>query len=156
MTPTVFEIGSAHEEGGRREFLASTVELVSDGTGRVSHLRVAETEYLDGKRVPRAGTERLIPADLVLIAMGFSGPEQDELADQLGVPFDGRGNVSRDDRFQTSEAGVFVAGDAGRGQSLIVWAIAEGRSVAAEVDAYLEGRTELPAPVRPTDRAISV
>jgi glutamate synthase (NADPH) small chain len=88
--------------------------------------------------------------------MGFSGPEQDALGEQLGVPFDDRGAVARDGRFQTSEPGVFVAGDAGRGQSLIVWAIAEGRSVAAEVDLYLEGRTELPAPVRPTDRAISV
>jgi glutamate synthase (NADPH) small chain len=156
MMPTVFEVSSAHEEGGRREYLASTVEFVSDGNGRVKQLRVAETEYLDGRRVPRAGTERLIPADLVLLAMGFSGPEQDELGSQLGVPFDERGNVARDHRFQTSEPGVFVAGDAGRGQSLIVWAIAEGRSVAAEVDAYLEGRTELPAPVRPTDRAITV
>ena len=137
-------------------FLASTVEFVDDGNGRVTQLRVAETEYLDGKRVPRAGTERLIPADLVLIAMGFTGPEQEALDAQLSLPFDQRGNVARDDRFQTSEPGVFVAGDAGRGQSLIVWAIAEGRSVAAEVDAYLEGRTELPAPVRPTDRAISV
>ena len=101
---------------------------------------------------------RYVPAslELVLLAMGFSGPEQDAIAAQLGLPFDARGTLTRDDRFQTSEPGVFVAGDAGRGQSLIVWAIAEGRSVAAEVDAYLEGRTELPAPVRPTDRAISL
>jgi glutamate synthase (NADPH/NADH) small chain len=156
MTPTVFEVSTSHEEGGKREFLASTVEFVDDGTGRVSALRVAETEYLDGKRVPKSGTERLIPADLVLLALGFTGPEQAELAEQLEVPFDGRGNLTRNDRFETSEPGVFVAGDAGRGQSLIVWAIAEGRSVAAEVDAYLEGRTELPAPVRPTDHAISI
>lgn len=156
MVPTVFEVSSAHEEGGRREFLSSTVEFIGDGAGRVQALRVAETEYLDGKRVPRAGTERIIPADLVLLALGFTGPEQEQLGAQLGVPFDDRGAVSRDDRFQTTEPGVFVAGDAGRGQSLIVWAIAEGRSVAAEVDAYLEGRTELPAPVRPTDRAMTV
>jgi glutamate synthase (NADPH/NADH) small chain len=129
---------------------------VNDGNGRVQALRVAETEYLDGKRVPKAGTERLIPADLVLLALGFTGPEQEQLDEQLRLPFDQRGNVTRDARFQTPEPGVFVAGDAGRGQSLIVWAIAEGRSVAAEVDAYLEGRTELPAPVRPTDRAISL
>ena len=156
MMPTVFEIASAHEEGGRREFLASTVEFIADENGRVQHLRVAETEYLDGSRVPKAGTERMIPADLVLIAMGFTGPEQRDLADQLGVPFDDHGTVARDARFETSEAGVFVAGDAGRGQSLIVWAIAEGRSVAAAVDAYLEGTTDLPAPVRPTDRAITL
>jgi glutamate synthase (NADPH/NADH) small chain len=156
MSPTVFEVSTSHEEGGRREFLASTVAVVHDGNGRVQALRVAETEYLDGKRVPRAGTERLIPADLVLLALGFTGPEQEQLDEQLRLPFDERGTVTRDARFQTAEPGVFVAGDAGRGQSLIVWAIAEGRSVAAEVDAYLEGRTELPAPVRPTDRAISL
>jgi glutamate synthase (NADPH/NADH) small chain len=156
MSPTVFEVSTSHEEGGHREFLASTVEFVNDGNGRVQALRVAETEYLDGKRVPKAGSERLIPADLVLLALGFTGPEQEQLDEQLSLPFDQRGNVTRDARFQTAEPGVFVAGDAGRGQSLIVWAIAEGRSVAAEVDAYLEGRTELPAPVRPTDRAISL
>jgi glutamate synthase (NADPH/NADH) small chain len=156
MVPTVFEVSSAHEEGGKREFLASTVEFIGDEQGRVKELRVAETEYLDGRRVPKAGTERVIPADLVLLAMGFTGPEQELLGEQLGVPFDARGNVDRDQRFQTSEPGVFVAGDAGRGQSLIVWAIAEGRSVAAEVDLYLEGRTELPAPVRPTDRALAI
>jgi glutamate synthase (NADPH) small chain len=156
MVPTVFEIASAHEEGGRREFLSSTVEFLGDETGRVAALRVAETEYIDGARVPKAGTERILPADLVLLAMGFSGPERERLADQLDVPFDERGTVARDDDFQTDRPGVFVAGDAGRGQSLIVWAIAEGRSVAAAVDSYLEGETGLPAPVRPTDRALTL
>jgi glutamate synthase (NADPH/NADH) small chain len=156
MTPTVFEVSSAHEEGGKREYLSSTVEFLADEHGRVKGLRVAETEYVDGQRIPKAGTERVLPADLVLLAMGFSGPEQGLLGDQLGVAFDERGNVAREGDFQTAEAGVFVAGDAGRGQSLIVWAIAEGRSVAAGVDAYLEGETSLPAPVRPTDRAISL
>jgi glutamate synthase (NADPH/NADH) small chain len=156
MVPTVFEVASAHEEGGRREFLSSTVEFLADDSGRVTALRVAETEYIDGKRIPKAGTERVLPADLVLLAMGFSGPERDLLADQLDVPFDDRGNVARDADFQTDQPGVFVAGDAGRGQSLIVWAIAEGRSVAAAVDAYLEGETDLPAPVRPTDRALTL
>ena len=155
MVPTVFETSSAHEEGGTREFLSSTVEFVADDDGRVKALRVAETEYIGGRRVPKSGTERLIPADLVLLAMGFSGPEQEFLAGQLGTPFDDRGNVVRDHAFQTGEPGVFVAGDAGRGQSLIVWAIAEGRSVAAAVDAYLEGTTDLPAPVLPTDRALT-
>ena len=155
MVPTVFEVSSAHEEGGEREFLASTAEFVAGDDGRVAALRVAETEYLDGRRVPRAGTERLIPADLVLLALGFTGPERDLLEAQLGVPFADDGAVARDDRFATDRPGVFVAGDAGRGQSLIVWAIAEGRSVAAAVDGYLEGSSELPAPVRPTDRAMA-
>ncbi|MFD1713577.1 glutamate synthase subunit beta [Amnibacterium flavum] len=154
--PTLFEVASAHEEGGDREYLASTVEFISDGEGNVKGLRVAETEYLDGRRVPKAGTEREIPADLVLLALGFTGPESDDLDTQLRVPFDGRGNVERGGDYQTSQPGVFVAGDAGRGQSLIVWAIAEGRAAAAAVDTYLEGETELPSPVRPTDRAIAV
>jgi glutamate synthase (NADPH/NADH) small chain len=156
MVPTVFEIASAHEEGGRREFLASTVEFVGDDQGRVTGLRVAETEYVDGRRIPKAGTERVLQADLVLIAMGFTGPEQDGLRDQLEVPFEAHGTVRRGDSYETDVPGVFVAGDAGRGQSLIVWAIAEGRAAAAAVDAYLEGSTELPSPVRPTDRALTL
>ncbi|WP_375400219.1 glutamate synthase subunit beta [uncultured Amnibacterium sp.] len=156
MVPTVFEINSAHEEGGRREYLASTVEFLSDDAGRVSGLRVAETEYVDGHRVPKTGTERVLPADLVLLALGFTGPEQRLLTDQIGLHFDDHGSVRRDESFATDASGVFVAGDAGRGQSLIVWAIAEGRSAAAAVDAFLEGRTDLPAPVRPTDRAIAL
>ncbi len=156
MTPIVFEVASAHEEGGQREFLASTVEFLGDAEGKVTGLRVAETEYIGSRRVPKAGTERIIPADLVLIAMGFTGPEQDDLADQLELAFEAGGAAKRDDGYETGQPGVFVAGDAGRGQSLIVWAIAEGRSVAAAVDAYLEGETTLPAPVLPTDRAIGL
>ena len=156
MDPRVFEVSSAHEEGGKREFLASTVEFLRNEAGEVRALRVAETEFVDGRRVPKSGTEREIPADLVLIAMGFTGPEQQFLAEQLGIRFDARGNVVRNDDFATAEAGVFVAGDAGRGQSLIVWAIAEGRAAAAAVDRYLEGETQRPAPIRPTDRGISL
>jgi len=156
MQPNIFEVSSAHEEGGERVYLASTVEFLANEAGEVRALRVAETEYLDGKRVPKSGTEREIPADLVLVAMGFTGAESDALEDQLRVPFDDHGNVARDDHYETSESGVFVAGDAGRGQSLIVWAIAEGRAAAAAVDRFLEGETQLPAPVRPTDRAIAV
>ncbi len=155
MAPTLFEITSAHEEGGERMFLASTVEFLANDVGEVRAIRVAETEYIDGRRVPRAGTEREIPADLVLLALGFTGTQSDLLTDQLRVPCE-RGNVERDGDYQTSESGVFVAGDAGRGQSLIVWAIAEGRAAAAAVDRYLEGDTELPAPIRPTDRALSL
>jgi glutamate synthase (NADPH/NADH) small chain len=156
MDPTVFEVSSAHEEGGRREYLASTVEFLANEFGEVRAIRVAETEYLDGRRVPKAGTEREIPADLVLLALGFTGPEQSELSDQLGLPFDARGNVTRGGEYETNEPGVFVAGDAGRGQSLIVWAIAEGRAAAAAVDRYLEGETSLPSPIKPTDRAIAI
>ncbi len=155
MSPTLFEVSSAHEEGGERVYLASTVEFLRNDVGEVRAIRVAETEYLDGKRVPKSGTEREIPADLVLLALGFTGTESDLLEDQLAVPME-RGTVIRDNDYQTSEAGVFVAGDAGRGQSLIVWAIAEGRSAAAAVDRYLEGETLLPSPVRPTDHAISI
>ncbi|MGI6878194.1 glutamate synthase subunit beta [Microbacterium sp. gxy059] len=156
MTPTVFEVSSAHEEGGERQFLASTVEFLGDESGQVRALRVAETEYVDGGRVPKSGTEREIPADLVLIAMGFTGPEQEHLAGQLGTRFTGRGAVERDDAYATSTPGVFVAGDAGRGQSLIVWAIAEGRAAAAEVDRFLMGETALPRPVAPTDAPIGL
>lgn len=156
-TPTLFEMQSAHEEGGERTFLVSTVEFLGNAAGEVRALRVAETEYLpDGRRVPRSGTEREIPADLVLIAMGFTGPERTTLEEQLGTPFTSRGNVQRGDRYETATPGVFVAGDAGRGQSLIVWAIAEGRAAAAAVDEHLMGHTSLPSPVRPTDVAIGL
>jgi glutamate synthase (NADPH/NADH) small chain len=156
MAPLVFEVSSAHEEGGERAYLASTVEFLGNEAGEVRALRVAETEFVDGRRVPKSGTEREIPADLVLIAMGFTGPERTHLEDQLGAQFTSRGAVERDDVFQTTAPGVFVAGDAGRGQSLIVWAIAEGRAAAAHVDQYLMGETSLPAPVRPTDGAIGL
>lgn len=154
--PTLFEMSSAHEEGGTREYLASTVEFLANENGAVRAIRVAETEYLDGRRVPKAGTEREVPADLVLLALGFTGPESADLHAQLQLPFDDRGNVERGPDYSTSHAGIFVAGDAGRGQSLIVWAIAEGRAAAASVDAYLEGETHLPSPVKPTDRAIAI
>ena len=155
-TPTLFEVSSAHEEGGERVFLASTVEFLRNEVGEVRAIRVAETEYLDGRRVPKAGTEREIPADLVLLALGFTGAEHDLIDGQLPIPFDSRGNIERDGQYETSESGVFVAGDAGRGQSLIVWAIAEGRAAASAVDRYLEGETQLPFPVKPTDHAIAL
>ncbi|TFD93923.1 glutamate synthase subunit beta [Cryobacterium lactosi] len=156
MSPTLFEVSSAHEEGGTREYLASTIEFLANDAGEVRAIRVAETEYLDGRRVPKAGTEREIPADLVLLALGFTGPDTAELTHELHVPLDDRSNVVRDSDYQTSHEGVFVAGDAGRGQSLIVWAIAEGRAAAAAVDRYLEGETQLPAPVKPTDHSFAI
>ncbi|MCW4384371.1 glutamate synthase subunit beta [Salinibacterium sp. SYSU T00001] len=153
--PTLFEVQSAHEEGGERVYLASTVEFLSNEVGEVRAIRVAETEYIDGRRVPKSGTEREIPADLVLLALGFTGPERQDLEGQLSLSFDGT-VPARESNYESDHSGVFVAGDAGRGQSLIVWAIAEGRAVAAEVDRFLEGDTLLPAPVRPTDRPIAL
>ncbi len=156
MHPTLFEVQSAHEEGGNRHFLASTVEFLSNDVGEVRAIRVAETEYLDGRRVPKAGTEREIPADLVLLALGFTGPETRELDEQLRLPVTDRGNIERAGDYSTAQPGVFVAGDAGRGQSLIVWAIAEGRAAASAVDRYLEGDTELPSPIAAHARAFSI
>lgn len=152
--PNLFEVASAHEEFGERKYLSSTVEFVGD-KGQLTGVKVAETQFVDGKRVPKPGTERVIPADLVFLALGFSGPESKDLENQLRVKFDEQGNVVRDSKYHSGD-GVFVAGDAGRGQSLIVWAIAEGRAAAAAVDEFLEGQTQLPFPVKPTDRPISV
>ncbi len=155
MMPTLFEMASAHEENGERTYLASTVEFLGEN-GKVTGVKVAETEFVDGKRLPKAGTERIIPADLVLLALGFTGVEGDELQEQSSIELDARGNVARAGNWATNADDVFVAGDAGRGQSLIVWAIAEGRAAAASIDAYLVGRTELPSPVKPTDRPLSI
>lgn len=154
MMPNIFEVASAHEEFGERKYLHSTVEFVSEN-GTLTGVRVADTQFVDGKRVPAPGTERVLPADLVLLALGFTGPESKDLVSQLGTELDKRTNVSRDGRYQNQD-GVFVAGDAGRGQSLIVWAIAEGRAAAAAIDEYLEGETELPFPVKPTDQPLAV
>ena len=154
MMPNLFEVASAHEEFGERKYLHSTVEFVGTD-GVLTGVKVADTEFVDGKRVPKAGTERVLPADLVFLALGFVGPESQELTTQLDTPLDARGNVARDGKYKVAE-GLFAAGDAGRGQSLIVWAIAEGRAAAAAIDEYLEGETGLPFPVKPTDRPISV
>jgi glutamate synthase (NADPH/NADH) small chain len=151
--PMTFRVSSAHEEGGDRVYASSTQEFLGDDEGRVRALRMVE---VDATFQPIEGTEREIPAELVLLAMGFTGPEQPGLVEQLGVELDERGNVARDASYATSVAGVFVAGDAGRGQSLIVWAIAEGRAAAAAVDRFLTGSTNLPSPIPPTERPISV
>ena len=153
--PTLYEVSSSHEEGGERKYLASTVEFVADESGKlVRGLHIAETGFTENGREPIPGTEHLIEADLVLIAMGFTGPEPiDE--DGLALGHDSRGAFERQQDFSTSLPGMFVAGDAGRGQSLIVWAIAEGRAAAASVDAFLMGETALPSPVTAFDRAFS-
>jgi glutamate synthase (NADPH) small chain len=151
--PMTFRISSAHEEAGDRVYAVSTQEFLGDDDGRVRALRLVE---VDASFQPVAGTEREIPAQLVLLAMGFTGPQRAGLVEQLGVDLDERGNVARDAAYAASVDGVFVAGDAGRGQSLIVWAIAEGRAAAAAVDRYLTGETSLPSPIPPTARPLVV
>ena len=154
--PMLFRVSTSHEEGEvDREFAVSTTEFVGVD-GQVKELHLTEVTFVEGKLTPVPGTERVIPADLVLLAMGFVGPQPDGVVAELGVDLDARGNIARDADFQTSVPGVFVAGDAGRGQSLIVWAIAEGRSAANGVDAYLQGTSSLPRPIAPTDRPLVV
>jgi len=127
---------------------------LGNDAGEVRAVVVAETEYRDGGRYPKPGTEQEIPADLVLLALGYRGAEHQTLTDQLGLGVDSRGNLDRTKDYATEKPGVFVAGDAGRGASLIVWAIAEGRAVASQVDEFLEGDTLLPAPVSAFDRPL--
>jgi glutamate synthase (NADPH) small chain len=153
--PMTFRVSSAHEEGGRRVYAVSTQEFVTDEAGHVRALRLVEVEFSGGKFEPVPGSQRDLPADLVLLAMGFTGPEQGALLTDLGVEYDPRGNVARDANYATSVPGVFVAGDMGRGQSLIVWAIAEGRSAAAGLDAHLSGESVLPVAIPPTARPMA-
>lgn len=154
--PMIYRISSAHEELDNRFFAVSTEKFLGDSNGNVRALQLIETRMDDGKFEPIAGTEREIPADFVFLAMGFTGPEKNSLLSQLEVELDARGNIMRDENYQSSTDAVFVCGDAGRGQSLIVWAIAEGRSAAAAVDKYLMGHTQLPAPIEPTARPLMV
>jgi glutamate synthase (NADPH/NADH) small chain len=151
----IFRVSSAHEEGGDRLYGVSTTEFVGDAAGRVRALRLTGVEFTGGRFEPVPGTDRELPCDLVLLAMGFTGARRAGLLADLGVAMDARGNVARDASFATSVPGVFVAGDMGRGQSLIVWAIAEGRSAAAAVDAYLMGDSSLPAPIAATARPLA-
>jgi glutamate synthase (NADPH/NADH) small chain len=150
----VYRVSSAHEEGGERVYSVNTERFVDDGNGHVRALLIHEVEMVDGRFQKVAGTDRELPADFVFLAMGFVGPEKGGWLEQLGVAFDQRGNVARNEQYMTNVPGVFVAGDMGRGQSLIVWAIAEGRSCAAGVDRWLTGETQLPAPIPPTARPL--
>jgi glutamate synthase (NADPH/NADH) small chain len=154
--PMTYRVSSAHEEAGDRVYAVSTQQFLGDDDGNVAALRLVEVELRDGRFAPVEGSERDLPAQLVLLAMGFLGPATETLVGELGVDLDERGNVARDRSYASSLQGVFVAGDAGRGQSLIVWAIAEGRACAAGVDAYLSGSTTLPAPIPPTARPLAV
>jgi glutamate synthase (NADPH/NADH) small chain len=151
LWPNIFRVSAAHEEGGKRMYSIATQRFKGDDHGRVTALEAITVEgvnnagRLEFRPVPGGGFE--LKADLVLLAMGFLGPEQNGMLDQLGVTITDRGNVWRDEHWMTSVPGVFTAGDMQRGQSLIVWAIAEGRSCARGVDQYLMGRSDLPAPL---------
>ncbi|MFJ5266840.1 glutamate synthase subunit beta [Streptomyces sp. NPDC088358] len=162
--PKIYRLSAAHEEArdletapaahaDARLFAASTLHFTGDARGRVRSLHLVE---VDAGRRPVPGSGRTLPADLVLLALGFSGPDRhDGLIDQLGLALDARGTITRDARFATNVPRVYVAGDAARGQSLIVWAIAEGRAVAAAVDRALTGISSLPAPIGPYDRPMT-
>jgi glutamate synthase (NADPH) small chain len=149
--PNIYRVSSAHAEGGERVYSVSTLRFVGDARGRLSALELAQVEPVreGGRLIFReiAGSSSTLPCELVLLAMGFVGPERPGLLEQLGVALTERGNVKRDDNWMTSVPGVFTAGDMQRGQSLIVWAMAEGRSAARGVDRYLMGRSDLPAPL---------
>jgi len=143
----IYRTSSAHEEGGERLFSVTTDRFLGDEINNVRALVICEVKSEAGSFVKVEGTERELQADLVLLALGFVGPEKSSWIDQLGVQIDPRGNIVRNDDYMSSTRGVFVAGDMGRGQSLIVWAIAEGRASAAAVDRYLMGSTDLPVPI---------
>ncbi len=159
--PMLFRTASAHEEGGTRTYSVNTECFLGDdgdGGGHVRALRyhTVEQSVVDGRMSFEKveGTDTEIPADLVLLAMGFLGPQRDGMLTELGVALDPRGNVARDSDFATSVPSVYACGDMGRGQSLIVWAIAEGRSCAASVDRFLTGETLLPASITPDRRPV--
>ena len=156
--PLTYRVSSAHEEGGERQFAINTEEFFTED-GRVAGVKTYEVEQVSTDSSVTfekiEGTEKIFPADLVLLALGFTGPETSTLLEDLDLELDERGNIKRDENFATKQPGVFVCGDMGRGQSLIVWAIAEGRSVAHSVDTFLQGESRLPFPVTPTDRPLS-
>jgi glutamate synthase (NADPH/NADH) small chain len=148
--PFIFRTSSAHEEGGERVFAVNTERFIGDDAGNVTALVAHEVEMVNGRFTKVEGSDFELPCDLVLLAMGFTGPERNELINGLGVQLTDRGTVGRDNSWASNVDGVFVAGDVGRGQSLIVWAIAEGRSAASAVDEWLMGQTDLPRPIVPT------
>ena len=153
--PMTYRVTSAHEEGGERIYSVNTQKFIGQNN-QVTGVELVEVEFKNSKFEPVKGTEKIIPADFVFLALGFVGPEKAPFIEQLNLELDLKGNIARDENFATNADGVFVCGDAGRGQSLIVWAIAEGRSAAAAVDKYLIGETNLPSPIEPTSRPISV
>jgi len=153
--PMTYRVSSAHEEGGERVFAVSTEEFVGEA-GALRGLRLVDVAWEGGRPSPVEGSSRVLPADLVFLAMGFTGPETQGFGEDLGIEVSDRGALMRADDYSTSVDGVFVAGDAGRGQSLIVWAIAEGRAAASSVDRYLTGETNLPSPIPASARPLTV
>ncbi|MEO7557166.1 MAG: FAD-dependent oxidoreductase, partial [Acidimicrobiales bacterium] len=153
--PMIYRVASAHEEGVERVYAVNTERFEGDDDGNVKALHGHEVEMVDGRFTKVEGSDFVFETELVLLAMGFLGPQHGGLLDDLGVVYDPRSNVARDGAFRTNLGNVFVAGDMGRGQSLIVWAIAEGRSCAAAVDAHLMGTTALPAPITPDARSLT-
>ena len=152
--PLLYRVTNAHEEGGVRTYSVSTKKFL--GEGSLTGIEVVDVEF-DGTQFNEiAGSNRVIPVDVVFLALGFTGPETQVLTQQLDLELDGRGNFARNDAYATNIDGVFVAGDAGRGQSLIVWAIAEGRSVAAHVDSFLSGSSTLPIPIAATAKPLAL
>ncbi|MGI9018129.1 MAG: glutamate synthase subunit beta [Euzebya sp.] len=149
-----YKVSSAHDEGGDRIYSVNTEEFVGDEDGNVTALKGHEVEFREGRFHKIQGSDFSYDADLVLLAMGFLGPDQAGMLERLGVQTDQRSNVVRDETYATTVPGVFVAGDMGRGQSLIVWAIAEGRACASAVDEHLMGQTSLPFPIPPTARPL--
>jgi len=146
--PNIFRTSSAHEEGGEREYSILTRKFIGKN-GHVEELQAVHVEFVDdgtGRRTMKevSGTEVTLKADLVLLAMGFLGPERKGMLDQLGVTINERGNVATDAEKMTNVPGIFAAGDMARGQSLVVWAIREGRQAAKYIDKYLMGSTDLP------------
>jgi glutamate synthase (NADPH/NADH) small chain len=146
--PRIFEVQSSHEEGGTRKYLASTTRFVGDDTGRVSGIEVAETQFVDGRRIPTPGTEHVLEADLVLLALGFSGPE----SESIGLDVAETGAFTRDDSYASATPGIFVAGDAGRGQSLIVWASPRGAPRPPKSTGSSPGRRGCRRPCSPPTR----
>ena len=150
--PNIYRVSSAHVEGGERVYAVSTKRFIGDADGRVAALEAIEVEMTTEGGRPgfreKPGSEFTLPCELVLLAMGFVGPERPGLLESLGVRLTDRGNVWRDAEWMTSVPGVFTAGDMQRGQSLIVWAIAEGRSAARGIDRHLMKRSDLPAPLQ--------
>ena len=148
--PIIFRTSTSHEEGCEREFSIETKEFLGDDAGHVRALRTVHVEWVKddkGRLAPREvpGSEKIWPAQLVLLAMGFVGPEKVGPIEQLGLELDPRGNVKCNEEYMTSQSGVFAAGDIRRGQSLVVWAIHEGREAARSVDKFLMGVTHLPS-----------
>ena len=154
--PVIYRTSSAHEEGCDRVFSVNTECFLGDDDGNVRALRAHDVRMVEGRFEKIEGTDFDLPCELVLLAMGFVGPERSPLLTRLGVELDQRGNVGRDGAFMTNSPGVFACGDMGRGQSLIVWAIAEGRACASAVDSWLMGEpSRLPAPLGPATRPLT-